>query len=1074
MKCSRCEHENPSGMRFCGQCSAPLAVVCPACGAANPPENRFCGHCAAALGPSVSAPKGAGPEGYTPRHLADKILALRSSLEGERKQVTVLFCDIANSTPLAEHLGAEAMHALLDRFFTLSLAEVHRYEGTVNQFLGDGFMALFGAPVAHEDHAQRAVLAAAAVRRAVSGREGALSLRMGLNTGDVVVGSIGDNLRMDYTAIGDTTNLAARLQQAGAPGSILLGEATWRLVRDLVRVEDLGPVEVKGKAARVRAYRLVAVGPTRAPIAARVERPLSHFVGRERELATLRDLLIQAEQGHGQLVGLVGEPGVGKSRLLYEFRQGLAGRSVTYLEGRCLSWGRTIPYLPILEIVRANCGVADADAPEAVAAKVRVALHELGMDFAEAGPYVLHLLGLKEGTERLEVLSAHALKERTFDTLRQMAVRGSGIRPLILGVEDLHWIDATSEEYLGALAEGLAGLPVLLVATYRPGYRVAWIDKSYATQIALRPLSPEDGLAVVRSVLGEAPAVEPVARAILDKAEGNPFFIEELSRALLDHPELGHVRAVPATIQDVLMARIDRLPEDAKRLLQTAAVLGREVPARLLAAVWGDALALEPALSELRRLEFLYELSGPAEAAHVFKHALTQEVAYESLLASRRQALHASVGRALETMYAERLEDAYDRLAYHYGRAGDPEKAVLYLSLVATRAARNYAHAESASAFRQAREHAEHLPESERERRVFDMLLGEWKALFYLGRRREAVELVLEFEDRVNRLADPLQVARLYWTLGVNWGFLGDRERTQASLMRAVTAAREAGDDQSLGGCIMMAAAERLFAGRARECVELARQAAAHLMLGEVGPAREALGRLRSIGETTGDPRIRCNAAGRLGFLEALVGDLGTAITWCRQAVELAPEPYERAQAIGWLGYAYLERGDGPQAVAMLEEADRAAAYFSRHMQVLFKAYLADAYHAISRFDAAEALTRQVQEIARDEGYPLVTATALRTAGRIALARGATAEARARLEEALRAFTEIEWRLEIARTHLDLAAAAHAGADPVACASSLREAHTLFASLGVAREVARTAERAQALGVTLPPPPGYP
>jgi tetratricopeptide (TPR) repeat protein len=446
------------------------------------------------------------------------------------------------------------------------------------------------------------------------------------------------------------------------------------------------------------------------------------------------------------------------------------------------------------------------------------------------------------------------------------------------------------------------------------------------------------------------------------------------------------------------------------------------------------------------------------------------------------------LARALETMYAGRLEEAYDRLAYHYGRAGDPEKAALYLSLVATRAARNYAHAESASAFRQAREHAEHLPESEREQRVFDMLLGEWKALFYLGCRREAVELVLEFEDRVNRLADPLQVARLYWTLGVNWGFLGDRERTQASLMRAVTAAREAGDDQSLGGCIMMAAAERLFAGRARECVELARQAAAHLeraadtellanahaiqglahlVLGEVGPAREALGRLRTIGATTGDPRIRCNAAGRLGFLEALVGDLGTAITWCRQTVELAPEPYERAQAIGWLGYAYLERGDRPQAVAMLEEADRAAAYFSRHMQVLFKAYLADAYHAISRFDAAEALTRQYRRSRAPR--PLVTATALRTAGRIALARGATAEARVRVEEALRAFTEIEWRLEIARTHLDLAAAAHAGADPV-----LREAHTLFASLGVARAVARTAERAQALGVTLPPPPGDP
>lgn len=292
---------------------------------------------------------------------------------------------------------------------------------------------------------------------------------------------------------------------------------------------------------------------------------------------------------------------------------------------------------------------------------------------------------------------------------------------------------------------------------------------------------------------------------------------------------------------------------------------------------------------------------------------------------------------------------------------------------------------------------------------------------------------------------------------------------------------------------MIMVAAERLQAGSVRECIELGRQAVAHLeraadmeflanahaiqglahlMLGEVGPAREALGQLRAIGETTGDPRIRCNAAGMLGFLEAMAGDLGAAITWCRQAVELAPESYERAMSIGWLGYAHLERGEGPQAVTMLEEADRmATVYLSRHMQALFKAFLADAYHAVSRFDAAETLAHQAQEIAGDEGYPLVIAATHRTAGRIALAQGATAEARARLEEALRAFAEIEAWIEIARTHLDLAAATHAGADLVACASSLREAHALFASLGVAREVARTAERAQALDLTLPTPP---
>jgi predicted ATPase len=311
------------------------------------------------------------------------------------------------------------------------------------------------------------------------------------------------------------------------------------MVRDVVRVESLSPVEGKGKARPVNAYRLVAIGAPRAPMAERAERPLSRFVGREGELATLRDLLVQAERGHGQIVGLVGEPGAGKSRLLYEFRQGPDGRAFTYLEGRCLSWGRAIPYLPILDIVRGHCGVAEADPPEAIADKIAAALREVDMDPAEASPYILHLLGVKDGTKRLEALTAHALKERTFETLRQMVVGGSRLRPLVLGVEDLHWVDATSEEYLGALADGLAGVPILLVVTYRPGYRMAWVDKSYATQIALRPLSAEDGLAMVRSVLGEAPATGPVARAILAKAEGNPFFIEELSRTVLDHPELG-------------------------------------------------------------------------------------------------------------------------------------------------------------------------------------------------------------------------------------------------------------------------------------------------------------------------------------------------------------------------------------------------------------------------------------------------------------------------------------------------------------------------------------------------------
>src|SRR5262244_726288 len=424
------------------------------------------------------------PLSYTPKHLAEKILTSRSALEGERKQVTVLFCDLANSTPIAERLGPEHMHTLLNRFFELALHEVHRYEGTINQFLGDGFMALFGAPIAHEDHARRGVLSAlslqSTLKEADLGRPYGVecAFRMGLNSGLVVVGSIGDNLRMDYSAIGDTTNLAARLEQIAEPGTVLVSDSTSRLVQGYVRLEALQPVEVKGKTEPVPIFKVVGTLPRRSPIASRSERTLSPFVGRERELTTLEALFTQVEAGHGQVVGIVAEAGGGKSRLLYEFRQRLQDKRVTYLEGRCLSYGSTIPYHPLIDVLRHNCGISETDSPEAIVEKVRFALQEVGMDPEASAPYLFQLLGVKEGTESLAVLTPEAIRTRTFDTLKQMSLKGSQQRSLIFEIEDLHWIDKTSEEYLASLGESVAGASLMLLTTYRPGYRPPWLEKS--------------------------------------------------------------------------------------------------------------------------------------------------------------------------------------------------------------------------------------------------------------------------------------------------------------------------------------------------------------------------------------------------------------------------------------------------------------------------------------------------------------------------------------------------------------------------------------------------------------------
>ena len=642
---------------------------------------------------SASAPEPERePLSYTPPHLAKKILTARSALEGERKHVTILFCDLQNSTPIAEQLGPEPMHALLNRFFEAALSEIHRYEGTINQFLGDGFMALFGAPLAHEDHARRAVLAAIGLQQRLQDANPgdpdgvACRFRIGINSGLVVVASIGDNLRMDYTAVGDATNLAARLQAQAAPGAILVSDATARLVEGDIRLEALTPIEVKGKAEPVATYQVLGALPRRSPMMNRSERMLSPLVGRERELAVLEDILAQVEAGDGKVVGIVGEAGQGKSRVLYEFRQRFAGRQITYLEGRCLSYGGSLPYHPVIDVLRHHCGVTEADSPESITEKIRRKLRNVGMDADASAPYLLHLLGAREGTEAIARLTPEAVRTRTFEVMRQMSLQDSQRQLLIMEIEDLHWIDHTSEDYLASLAESLTGGAILLLATYRPGYQPPWLGKSYATQISLHSLNAQEALNIVHATRQDAALPDDVAQTIVAKAEGNPFFLEELTRAVIERGDFQAEVMAPDTIQGVLSARIDRLPESHKRGLQTAAVLGREFSSRLLREIWDGSGSLDALLLDLQRMEFVFERTGAAEPVYVFKHALTQDVAYASLLTTRRQALHAAAGQALETLYAERLGDVYDRLAYHYARTDDAAQAVKYLTLVAERA----------------------------------------------------------------------------------------------------------------------------------------------------------------------------------------------------------------------------------------------------------------------------------------------------------------------------------------------------------------------------------------------------
>jgi class 3 adenylate cyclase/tetratricopeptide (TPR) repeat protein len=738
--CPACRFENSVSAKFCGACGARLTLPCPSCGTQNPPTFKFCAECGSALGagpaprdagggaaPSTASPapkdalfrlQEAKVRAYTPSHLADKILTSAPALEGERKAVTVLFADVAGFTRLASKISPEDVHMVMDGCFERLSEAVHRYEGTINQFTGDGIMALFGAPIAHEDHAERAVHAALAIQAAMASygttlaREHGIEFRMriGLNSGTVVVGKIGDNLRMDYTAQGDTVNLAARLEQACRPGAVLASEATRRLAAGPFTFQALPPFLVKGKDAPIVAYEVTGLRERRARVDVGTE--LTPLVGRERELTHLRQALERVRQGRGEVVGIVAEAGVGKSRILFEFRRSL-GEDVVYLEGRCISYGQTIPLLPIVELLKRGLRIVEGDRDDTIRDKVTRGLHGLEVE-ARSIPFLLSLLGVETDDPAIREMAAEARRRFTFEALRAVTIASSARRPIVFAIEDLHWIDPASQDYLRYLAENSTRAAVLILVTHRPGYTPPWADRSYYSQIAMAPLSDGESERVVESVLGIQSLPATVKALVCQKAEGNPFYLEEITRSFVDTGILaradgGYVLArqvtpqdVPDTVQGVIMARIDRLADTRKRTIQTAAVIGREFGAHLLGRIADIQGRLEDSLADLRALEFIYEKTLFPDLEYVFKHALVQDVAYGSLLKPRRRMLHELVGRAIEELYADRLDEHVAELAHHFAEGEVWVKAFPYARRAADRARAIFANQEAIHFYTQA------------------------------------------------------------------------------------------------------------------------------------------------------------------------------------------------------------------------------------------------------------------------------------------------------------------------------------------------------------------------------------
>jgi class 3 adenylate cyclase/tetratricopeptide (TPR) repeat protein len=694
------------------QCATPLARACAGCGADLPAEARFCPQCAhpvqgdgqAAAAAAARAPAKPDPRAYTPRHLAEKILQSKSALEGERKQVTVLFADVKGSMDLAADLDPESWHGILDRFFRILTEGVHRFEGTVNQYTGDGIMALFGAPIAHEDHAQRACYAALELRAElrdyadeVRRTHGvSFSTRMGLNSGDVIVGKIGDDLRMDYTAQGHTVGLAQRMEGLAEPGAVFLTEHTQRLVEGYFALRSLGAFDLKGVTGPVEVHELQGVGTLRTRLDRSRERGFSRFVGRSREVETLESARERAVAGHGQVVGVVAEAGVGKSRLCVEFLESCRAQGLSVYEAHCPPHGRTLHLLPIFELLRSVFGITDADRDQAVREKIAGRLLLLDREFDAMLPLVWEFFGVADPARPAPTLDSGERQRQLYAFVRRLVQARSEREPAVLLIDDLHWIDPASDAFVAQLTEVVASTRTLLLVNFRPEYRADWMQRSYYQQLPLATLGREDIRALAADLLGADSSVATLPEAIAERTGGNPFFTEEVVQSLAESGQLEGTRGryrlvapldaieVPGSVRAILAARIDRLAEREKRVLQTAAIVGREFPESILQSVSelpGE--ELRGALDTLQSAEFLYEQALYPEHEYTFKHPLTHEVAYDSQLSERRRTLHAAVARAIEARDPERAGDRAALLAHHWDAAEQYEPAAHWHRLAA-------------------------------------------------------------------------------------------------------------------------------------------------------------------------------------------------------------------------------------------------------------------------------------------------------------------------------------------------------------------------------------------------------
>ena len=1114
VQCPACGHLSREGARFCAKCGEPLPqeFACARCGAFSLPGQNFCDRCGSPLVERREAPA-PDPRSYTPDHLAEKIRTAKGSLEGERKQVTVLFADVKGSMELGEGMDPEAWRRIMERMFTLMCEGVHRFEGTVNRFTGDGMVALFGAPIAHEDHAQRACHSAlylsdqlARYAEQLKREEGLdFSVRMGVNSGEVVVGAIGDDLQMDYTAIGHSVGLGQRMEQLADPGKAYLTEHTAALISGYFELRDKGLLEIKGVRTPLRVYELVGTGAARTSLEVAGARGFTRFVGRESELSILAAALDRAVGGKGQVLGVIAQPGLGKSRLCYELVQHCREQGITVYEAHGVAHGKRVPWLVVLELMRGYFGIAEHETEQA--ARDRIASKTVALDEAlrDALPLLFEFLGVPDPERPSPRMDPEARQRQIFATVRRLIHARSRREPAVIVIEDLQWLDGSSEAFLENLVEALPGARTLLLVNFRPEYHASWMQKSYYQQLPLPPLGEEAVDALLGDLLGADPSLDGLSQLIAERTGGNPFFIEEVVKDLVDKGSLSGDKGayrlarsvdevtIPSTVQAVVAARIDRLPEREKAVLQGAAVIGTQFPEAVLRhAMRFSGIELEDALRTLTASEFVYEESPYPESEYAFMHPLTREVAHRSQLAEQRARMHRRVAEAIAELYPHKLDEQAALLAHHSEAAGDMLAAAEWSARAAGWAGLSDP-AAAARHWRKVRTLLETgLPETAETvslgltARIWTLRLA-WRVG---GTDEEAAAIFAGGKALAERAEDPRSLAMLTVAYAAIRGLTGHVEEWAELGSEALRLAERTGD-RGLQLAVRPPPTYALFMlGRLREALatidqglELAagdaRLGADTLFvspyawsvmtrsfllayLGHLQEAAEGLDSAMQLAHRHGDVEVLGYAHANRAWLGRQTGEVESALTHAGKAVDIAERmgnAYARTQAYSCLALAHLSREEWDEAAEAGEQS--LAISRERRIGVQFEpwtlATLAEAYLGRGEGLRARTTAEQAVALARGSHIKVFEPITLLSLARVLLASEgarARAEVKAALSRALTLAKEMEARGEEPLVHVELGELARLTGDDAGRERELREAQRLFAEIGADRYAA--------------------